>query len=262
MIIDLNSHILPKVDDGSKDIEISLNMARICLRNNITTVVATPHYVKGSMESDYGTNLRSLKKFNERLKEENIDLKLYLGTEAYLDQDIFTSLKNKKISTINNSRYLLIELPGIDNNSFHKDVLKKLVKYGYIPIIAHPETYIDVISNPNKVYELIEIGCLVQINIPSLEGRLGEAVRETAVKLLKHDMVHFIGSHAHSDIRRSPNISDGLEILRKLIGENYYLELVSINPQKVINNEDIEKREYKTIKEGFNIVDILKNMLN
>ncbi len=113
-MIDIHSHILPNVDDGAKDIEESLAMARIYLDNKINKVIATPHYIDGFENCSKDKNIIALEKLKEALYKEGLNLDVYIGNEIYTSMDIVTLLDEERVATLNNSRYVLIEFPMFD----------------------------------------------------------------------------------------------------------------------------------------------------
>lgn len=259
MIIDIHSHIIPGVDDGACDIEMAIEMARIYLENGTKKVIATPHYVKkSSMNNTYSKNVAQLNILRDELEKENLNLEIYLGNEIYIYEDILVDLEDEKITTMNKGKYILIELPIFDIPVFTNELFENLQKHGYIPVIAHPERNHKIIDDPNLLFKLINNGCLVQLNIPSLEGKYGKEIKHVAEKLCKNKMVHFIGTDTHSSIRRTPNVSRGLEELEKLIGEEEFTKITQINPLKLLADEDVEISEPLEIKRKFSFKGIFK----
>lgn len=193
-IIDVHSHILPKVDDGSEDIGMSIEMAKMYLENGIKKVIATPHYIEGSMDNSLEGNILGLERLKKGLSKEGLELELFLGNEIYVSMDIFKYLDKERVSTLNNTRYVLLELPMYDIPLYMEDLLYEIQLKGLIPIIAHPERNTKIIENPNILYKYIEKGALAQLNLPSLENRYGSQVKSTAVTLLEHNMIHFVGN--------------------------------------------------------------------
>jgi len=197
-MIDLHSHIMYGVDDGVRTIEGSLILLRKASLNGITDIVLTPHYIK---DTDYDIDNLEKKRRLEILKEElrktKIDINLYLGNEVYIDDDITSLIENGNIATINNSRYVLMELPLNQEFPFLEEVLNKLKKRNLRPIIAHPERYVIYYNDYDFFDNLIKSGCLFQCNIGSLYGDYGRNSKKMLIGLLKRDMVHFFGSDVH-----------------------------------------------------------------
>lgn len=258
-MIDIHSHILPNIDDGSKDIQTSIEMAKLYIENGFHTVIATPHYVENStMDNSYYKNIEILNNLKKELKLNEIYLDIYLGNEIYICGNLLDNLKSEKITTLNNTKYILIELPFMDLPKNCLDMIDKLLKLGYIPVLAHPERNIVICKDINILYDLIIKGCLVQVNIPSIEGKYGLEIKEATENILKCNMVHFIGTDAHSNLRRSPNVARGIEMIKNIIGEEKFKNLALDNPKKILLNDDIDRTNPIYYKRKFRIKDIFR----
>ena len=189
---DIHCHILNGIDDGSKTIEESIRILREAYNNGITDIVLTPHYIKNS---SYSCNNKGKNKLLNILKEEasnnNIDINLYLGNEIMIDEDIIELIKKGEASTINDTKYVLIEFPMHSLNNNIEDILFLMIRNGYIPIIAHPERYRFVQQDPSLIYELIDTGVLMQANYGSFIGQYGNKTKLIAKKLIENNMIHF-----------------------------------------------------------------------
>ena len=239
-MVDLHSHILYDIDDGSKSLEDSLEMLRKALENGIREVVLTPHYIENSEYSIENTEKNKLfDQLNNEVQKENIDINLYLGNEVYLADNILELLRENKIMTINNSRYILIELPMIIENNNAYDIIYNLKLSNIIPIIAHPERYAYVQKDINKAKELIERGALLQINKDSFFGKYGKEADKTAKKLLKNKLVHFVGTDIHSSYNKEYSFIKFKKIIEKICGPVYSKQILEENGLKVLKNEEI-----------------------
>ena len=227
-MIDIHSHILYGIDDGAKTIEESLNILKKAYSSGVTDIVLTPHFI---INSKYNCNnqdkLILLNNIKKEMNKRGININLYLGNEVYIDLGI-SNLVNSDISTINNSRYMLIELPISRKSTIIDDVLYELDNNNIIPVIAHPERYIEYYNDYEFFYELIDRGCLLQANIGSLYGKYGLKVKRMVKGLLKRKMISFLGSdihHASSDIYSKNIYKD----LLKLLKDKDYVEDILIN---------------------------------
>lgn len=236
---DLHSHILYDIDDGSRNLKESLEILKKASINGITDIILTPHYIK---DSKYNANNKEkekkLKNLQEELKKNNIKINLYLGNEVYIDEDINNLLK-KDISTINNSKYILIELPLNSKCLILDEVLYGLVKENLIPIIAHPERYKAYYKNYDFFDNLIKKGCLFQSNIGSLYGDYGRKSKKMFKELLKRNMIHFIGSDIHNQNSKIYEKNIEKDLLKIVKDKNKVDDLLINNTDKVINNKDI-----------------------
>ena len=238
-MVDLHSHIIWGIDDGSKSKEMTINMLRQAYLGGTKKLVLTPHYLPGY----YVVPIDKVKERKEELetliKEENLNIEIYLGQEVYFSSKILENLEEGLIGTIDNSKYMLIEL-NIKNFSLQEvtDVLYELQLKDIVPIIAHPERYNIFIKKPSLINELIDEGLLFQLNIGSLTGEFGKDVKKTAEIFLKNKIYSFIGSDAHRDENRNPDMSKGIALLKD-IDKNYF-EYIKDNAERVLENEEVE----------------------
>lgn len=255
-MIDIHSHILPSIDDGSRDMDMSIDMAKLYIGNGFKKIVATPHYIEGLENSSRSNNRIKLKELQANLREEGIGLEVYMGHEVMISLDLIKKLKDGFISSLNGSKYVLIELPMYDIPLYTENVFYNLQLMGYVPILAHPERNLKIIEDPNILLRYVRSGVLAQLNLPSLEEKYGRDVKNTAKILLRHNLIHFVSSDAHSSSRRSPEVSDAIKILKTLVGEGQFRKLTSINASLVLEGKSIEIEtpiEYKSKKSFFDI---------
>ena len=197
-MIDIHSHLLFGVDDGSRTLEESVHVIKKLSEVGYTDIILTPHYINDSTYvSTREENLDVLKRLKVGLIRNNVNVNLYLGNEIYIDSEIANLLKNNIISSLNDTKYLLIELPMSGENEIYYDVFLDLINMGYKVILAHPERYISFQKDFNKVYELKEIGVLFQCNVGSILGDYGSHAKKTIKRLLKEHLITFMGTDIH-----------------------------------------------------------------
>ena len=232
-MIDLHCHILPGIDDGPVDMQTSIDMAKIAAEDGIETIVATPH-IKNVLHSTVKL-LELVSQLNIHLESQNIPVKVLLGG------DVFALIDPSRLKdyTINNSRYILIEFPYNYMPSNTKEILFSLALQGVWPIITHPERNLAIIKKPSLLFDMLYGNVLVQITAGSLTGEFGRDEQACASYLLQKEAVHFIATDAHSTGFRRPVLSDGLNVARKIIGEERAKKLVWDNPSAVLKDEPI-----------------------
>ena len=253
-MIDIHSHILPRVDDGSEDIEMSLEMARMYVESGINTVIATPHYIEDSIVTSIYNNRTTLEELKKELDNAGLKLEILLGNEVFISMNLIKDIEEERVSTLNETRYILIELPMFDIPLYVENVIYELLLKGYIPIIAHPERNTKIIEDPNILYEYIIKGALAQLNLPSLEGKYGSKTKKTAEIFLKNHMIHFIGTDAHTNRGRSPKSENSLKILGEIISPEDFERLTFRNAELLLENKIIETKspvKYKKRRDIF-----------
>lgn len=238
-MIDIHCHILPNVDDGSESLEESIAMAKIAESEGITKIVNTSH-CHFDFKYKKGNELKlELEKFNQVLKEENINIEVLLGNELYYTSDLIERFNELDFFSMNNSKYILMEFSPINFPKNIEDVIYEIKIRGYIPIIAHAERYKQVQEDVNIMLDCIKEGALIQVNASSILGKNGENVEDTSKKLLDNNMVHFVATDAHSSNRRRPLIKDSYNYILKNYGKEVSEKLFIENPTAVIENRDI-----------------------
>lgn len=233
--IDIHSHILYGIDDGSKSLEESIEIINQAIEVGFTEIVLTPHYIE---ESKYQTNNKEKESILETLKS---NIKLYLGNEVFVNNNLEELLKKQEISTINKSKYLLIEFPMNQKPKDINNILYELRIKGIIPIIAHPERYDYVEKNPSIVKEWIEEGAILQSNYGSIIGIYGSGPQKTIKKLLKKKLIDVLASDVHYPNNKIYQNMETIEKKLKRITKENYEKLVYTNPKLIIENKEISR---------------------
>lgn len=237
-MIDIHSHVIPNVDDGARSVEETFNILKEAQEAGFTDVILTSHFLLNYYETNAQELIFWKEKLQEVLKKQGTKINLHSGMEIYITNQMEELLENKKILTLANSRYMLIELPLATNVKYFDYVVYYLEAKGIKPIIAHPERYKCVQKDPDIVEEYIEKGCLIQCNYGSIVNLYGREAEKTIKTLLKKNQVHFLGSDVHRENGTYLIILDAIKKIRKIIGENKINELTTINPKKILQNEE------------------------
>ena len=186
-MIDFHSHILPNIDDGSRSIEETFNLIKEAEKAGFETVISTSHYMENYYETDVPEREVWVKAILENLKTKNINTNLYLGNEIYFTDNIIELLEKRKASTINDTSYVLFELPLNTEPMNLYDVVYDMLQYKLVPILAHPERYSFVQKEPDLIYDLIEKGVLMQANYGSIIGQYGEKAQMIVRKFFENN---------------------------------------------------------------------------
>ena len=234
-MIDFHSHILPNIDDGSKNMEETIELLEEAQKAGFTKIISTSHY----MEQYYETTEKDRLELINKIQQQDQGMEIFLGSEIYITDELVELLKEKKASPINNSKYVLFELPLKVKEIGAKEAVYRLIENDYIPIIAHPERYSYVQQDINYIEELTQMGALLQANYGSIIGMYGSKAEKTVKKLLKNNSIQFLGSDVHRPGQVYEKMPKIIKKLKKIIPEDKLEELTILNPQKVLNNEDI-----------------------
>lgn len=240
-MIEFHSHLLPNIDDGSKSFEESLNTIKKMIDLGYKKIVITPHYINGtSFNANNSKKWQLFTDLKEKVKESNLDIELFLGNEIFIDENILSLIKQNEICTINDTKYIFIELARHDVVNNLEEIIFKLISKGIIPIIAHPERYIFIKKDYEKINKLITLGVLFQVNFESINGKYGRESKKLVKYIFKNNLAKFIGGDIHhEDSDFFIKYDKTKRKIIKLIGINKFEELTIINPNKVLNNEII-----------------------
>ena len=240
-MVDIHSHILPQVDDGSHSLDESLDMCRRSADDGIEVVVATPH------AHDHVHTTHDPAFLREKVDELNRELqgrpRVVLGCELRFTHDVVNHLCNARSApTINGGPYALIEFPHQVVPLGSERALFELMNHQVRPIIAHPERNLLLMAEPEKLYELVEMGALGQLDTGSVTGQFGKRVQQAARVMLEHGLIHFIASDCHNTRNRLPGMSEAVRAVAELIGEEYAEAYAADNPLAVVEGRVIPTR--------------------
>lgn len=234
-MIDIHSHLLYGIDDGSKTIEESLSIIKELNKIGITDIILTPHYIKDTKyNSPKKENQKLLNNLKELLIENEINTNIYLGNEIYINNEIEELLKKNIISSLNNTNYLLIELPMTGEYEGYIDIFENLINEGYYVILAHPERYHSFQNDFDKIYELEQIGVHFQSNIESILGSYGKGAIKTVIRLLKEKKISFLASDIHHQKKDYKKWQKARKKILKYITKEEFNILTNKNPSKLI----------------------------
>ncbi len=243
-MIDIHTHILPDVDDGSSDIQESIKMARIAVADGITHLFATPHHRDYTRLSRYDV-ARRVADLQTRLDAENIPLKLIAGYEVRLYDDMFDDWDSDHAGSLGNSRYVLAEPLFYRYDNHTDEMLFELFDRGYIPIMAHPERIRPIQNDLSLIEPFLERGGLTQLTSRSLVSDQDWRAYDTAREMLRNGMAHIISSDAHKPYRRKPELSTAREITAEIVGQAQATAMVTTYPMAIINDEPMPIVSYQ-----------------
>lgn len=149
-MIDIHAHILPDLDDGSEDMEESLEMAELAVESGVEIMAATPHSNQMGRFENFQSEqlLEKYRQLRTALEKEKIPLHILEGMEIFASEDIAQKIKNKQLSGINGTDYYLVEFPFDADPWWIRECLEDIFDTGKIPLIAHPERYFCIQDYP------------------------------------------------------------------------------------------------------------------
>ena len=251
-MIDLHAHILPGFDDGAKDLDESLEMCRVAVRDGITTIVATPHTGNGNYDNSRNRILAAVGELTDYLQSQGIRLTILPGADSYVHEQLDVLINNRETLTVNDTmRYVMVEFPKHVIPPNHIEWMFRLTLAGFTPILTHPERNTAIHEKTDIVREWVEKGGLVQLTAMSLTGAFDPATKKCSEELLNYNLVHVIASDAHSAVRRPPILSKAVEYAASLVGPEYARKLVEDYPAAIIAGKTFDIPEPIRKKPGF-----------
>lgn len=195
---DMHSHLIPDIDDGSPDIETSLELIRGMIDLGYTKLITTPHVMWDMYKNEREVILDKLELLRSAVKEAGLKIEISAAAEYFLDDHVADLIKkNEPLLTISGNM-VLVEFSMAYASMGLKDVLFDLQMHGYQPVIAHPERYIYLEHSKEFYEELKDIGCFFQLNLLALGGHYGKSVHELAQYLIKKEYYDLVGSDLHN----------------------------------------------------------------
>lgn len=233
-LTDLHSHILPGVDDGSPNMQTSLEMLAISYKEGVRDLFLTPHYIRGQNQYQ-PEDLDSLyEELRQAAAAEFTDLNLYLGNEIYYTSGIAEDIRKNQIHCMNGSRYALVEFPvGISWTEMYQ-AMKELIRARVWPIIAHVERYRCLVKHMGHIDELRGMEVCLQLNAEGLLGGFFDADTRWRRTLVKEGKISFLGTDAHDLDHRAPYMKDAADWIRQKTASDYSRKLLYANGQAVI----------------------------
>jgi protein-tyrosine phosphatase len=233
-MIDIHHHLLFDLDDGPKEIEVSIAMAEMSIENGVTHIVCTPHSSQ-RFAFDPMLNFKRLEAVRERVGDR---LTLAMGCDFHLMYDnIQDAIAHPAKYSINGRSYLLVEFP--EESILHNitEIFFKLGLAGLTPIITHPERNPVLVRDPGRLAEWLRAGCYVQITAASLTGRFGKSAQQISHKLLRQNWVHFLATDAHDVSSRPPMLREAYDLVAQKYGEETAERLCVANPRAAFFGE-------------------------
>lgn len=213
-MVDMHCHILPEVDDGSRNMEETMIMLKMAAASGIEAMIVTPHYKKGRHNADPDTVIECMDMVREAARRRNINIPLYPGNELFYFSGAEEALERGEILTLNHTDRILIEFSPCETFFYIRNALEGLRGIGCVPVIAHVERYECLLKDHTRMEELKQMDTEIQINASSIAGAAGYGIKKFVHRLLKEQMVDYVGTDAHDAKKRTPEA-------KKVIGQLY-----------------------------------------
>lgn len=236
-MIDLHCHMLPGVDDGAPDMETALAMARAALADGIDVVALTPHFMPGVYDNQSGDIRGRVAAFNGALTKAGIALTAVAGADAHVRPDFVQCLRDGRILTLHDSRYVLVEPPHHTKPPRLEALLFAIVAAGYIPVLTHPERFGWIEQHYRVIRALALGGTWMQVTAGSLTGRFGKRIQYWSLRLLAEGLVNILATDAHNLTSRPPCLAEARAAAEREVGKEEAAHLVLTRPMHILRND-------------------------
>lgn len=239
-MVDIHCHILPGVDDGATNMDEAMAMVRLAAESGVSRIVATPHF-HGEEESlqMLPLVLSRLNALRREVKRQELPVSIHPGVEILCTPQTPDLARQGKLPTIGNSRYILTEFFFDESLEYMELILDQLRRWGYHPVVAHPERYQAVQKRPRVMERWFAKGYILQLNKGSILGAFGTRAESTANELLKHGLAHVIASDAHHGDFRTTHMAAIAAWGREYLGPEYTDILLRRNPLQILKGKEI-----------------------
>ena len=249
-MIDFHTHMLPAIDDGSRSIEESLAIFKQQQEEGVKALVATPHfYPDDRLEAFLQKRDLAEEKLKQSLQMAGLfeQVQFKKGAEVLLSVDTW-QIKDLQALCITGTKYILLEMPySVWSDWVYTSVQSIIDHHGLIPIIAHVERYDTVMDQPNQLLRLIEMGAILQMNTYSLQK--GSSKYKIAHKLLKHHMIHILGSDVHR-AKGLVSVKEGYRDIEQQFGHTYVEQMLQI-AKAIYEGEEVSYEAPTPFKKRF-----------
>lgn len=235
-MVDIHSHILPLIDDGSTSWEMTLEMCEIAAQDGITHMVASPH-----SDETYKYDRIAFEAMLDQLRTRMTGrIEFSLGCDFHMSFENITALRlDPSPFCIGKTNYLLLEFSDFAVSRQMLKTLEEFLDFGLFPIVTHPERNRILQSNPEIIRDMAAAGCLIQVTANSLTGFWGSTAKKISEWLLKKNAVHVLATDAHDPKHRVPVLSKARDAAAAIVGNGIANLLVDDNPRAIVEGHPL-----------------------
>ena len=245
-LVDIHSHILPGIDDGSPDMATSLRLAQAAVADGITHALLTPHHLNGRYNNHKNDVIKLTEIFEKQLEDNNIPLTVFPSQEVRLSADIPKALDNDDILFCDeDGHYMLLEFPSEDVPAYAQNMTFNLLGRGITPIIVHPERNNKILHHPEVLQDFLEQGCLTQVTASSYVGIFGKEIADLSERLIDAGQVATFASDAHSLAKRESRMTEAYDKLASQ--DRSVVKEFQQNAKSIINGDRVNL-DWKTLR--------------
>jgi len=223
IVVDMHSHLIYDVDDGSQSLEESIELIENIQKFGYEKIITTPHIMNDFYKNSKDTLFPKRDIIKKKLIENNIDIPFEVAAEYYLDDGFLSKFNDKDNVLLLEDKFILVETSYINETVNLNTVVFEILSSGITPILAHPERYTYMYDDFEKYQEIYERGVKFQLNLNSLSGYYSKGAKDIATKLIKNNMVDFVGTDCHGQKH--------LDTLEKSISTKQFKKLLDLDLQ-------------------------------
>ncbi len=264
-MVDIHSHIINNVDDGSKSEEESVEILKELYHQGVTDVILTPHFNKHKLDVLKEDAEEGFKRIKNLVAYHKLNIDVHLGNEIYYknNESFIEVMEKERYNTLAYSQYFLLELSSVGKCEDLSEGCYEVMMENLVPVIAHVERYPYLFQETNyeTLREVMKNGALLQLNCDNIINKDKTDSYEFAHFLLENKVVSFVASDVHNMTSRKPYVKEAYDLVSLMYGEDYADEIFTTNGEKLLKNQWIEKKElpYIKVKKKSNM---LQNILN
>lgn len=241
--LDIHTHLLPGIDDGAQSFAEAVGMLEVAWRAGTTHLVATPHMFHSGLGSDDPAAVTAaFSAFTERLDRLRCaepsrlpdEIQIDLGAENYVGIELIRAVEAGRVLTLAGSRFLLVEFSPLTTATAARHALSRIQDSGYVPVVAHVERYAFLQDEPAMLEQLVEGGCVAQVNAAAILGRHGLRIAQLADDWLRHRLIAVVASDGHGLSTRRPELAEASDHLAARYGETTARACLHENPSAIL----------------------------
>jgi protein-tyrosine phosphatase len=250
MITDIHAHILPGLDDGPETVEGAAKLLAAFEEAGTHRVFCTSHFCSPHFEVTFDALSDAYSRLCGELKDTNVEIAP--GAEVRLSSRLVEEIRNNRIPTLGDTRYVLVEFRSDHISQRALDLVHELLVRDYQPIMAHPERNLEVQKNPQILEDLLERGILLQLTAQSLvpQKRDAHMAEKLAWRILENGQAAVIASDAHDTTTRPPGLLEAYDNIAARLGQAAVDQLID-NANAIWNNEPCRELQVQAPKRGF-----------
>lgn len=244
-MVDLHCHILPGIDDGSPDLQSSIQLANEAVRDGVTHILATPHHLDNDYVNHAADVILAADMFQTELDRRKIPLTVFPSQEVHINGDLLDHYDDL-LGIDETKKYMLLEFPHGEVPHYADRLIFDLKKHGTTPVIVHPERNKGIQNDLNLLYGFIQNGALAQVTATSYVGDFGEHVAKVSHQLVENNLVQVVSSDAHALKGRGFVLGEALDQIAHDFGEAKAREFEQ-NAEDLINGDYVAAHDYAPI---------------